>query len=148
MAPRLARVSGNDPLGRLGPRALGLAPRPRPRSADACVDCAGSMNQAAALKAAIETLKTPASERKQEGIHLCAVLLTDHLRAMPTKLPYNLLCEACRAFVYAQLAPRVAFVDADDSGQLVLRVLLSGSVLVQRRFGMKSRSQRRAAIAS
>ena len=88
------------------------------------------MNQAAALKAAIETLKTPASERKQEGIHLCAVLLTDHLRAMPTKLPYNLLCEACRAFVYAQLAPRVAFVDADDSGQLVLRVLLSGSVLV------------------
>ena len=48
------------------------------------------------LPACIETLKTPPSERTQERIHLCAVLLTDHLRAFSSKLPYSLLCEACR----------------------------------------------------
>ena len=90
------------------------------------------------LANAIEMLKTPPNERTQERIHLCAVLLTDHLRAFPAIVPYNLLCDACRSLTYSQLAPRVRFTDSDDSGTNVLRVLLSGSVLVQRKFGPKA----------
>ena len=62
--------------------------------------------QQALLKSAIETLKAPVSERTQERIHLCAVLLTDHLRAFPA-MPYNLLCDACRSLAYTPVAPRI-----------------------------------------
>ena len=96
------------------------------------------MQQAAQLQKAIDTLKMPANERTQERIHQCGVLLTDHLRAFPANVPYNQLCDACRSLAYNQLAPRIRITDTDESGQGVLRVLLSGSVLVQRRFGVKA----------
>ena len=92
----------------------------------------------AAIRQTIETLKLPASERTQEKIHLCAVLLTDHLRAFSSKLPYNNLCDACRGLSYSRLDARIRMTDDDDTGQTVFRILLSGSVRVQRKFGPKA----------
>ena len=76
----------------------------------------------AAIRQTIETLKLPASERTQEKIHLCAVLLTDHLRAFSSKLPYNNLCDACRGLSYSRLDARIRMTDDDDTGQTVFRI--------------------------
>jgi CRP-like cAMP-binding protein len=96
------------------------------------------MPPAALLDHAIGTLRSPQSERTQERVHLLAMLLTDHLHAFSSKLQYNQLCDVCRALSYTFVPPRVRMNDADESGQLTFRVLLTGSVLVQRRFGPKA----------
>ena len=86
------------------------------------------------LQHAVDTLKLPASERTSEGVHVLAVLLVDRLRAWPSKLPYNQLCDACSALSYSYMSPQMRMSDLDEAGQPVFRVLLSGSLLVQRRF--------------
>ena len=90
------------------------------------------------LATCIATLKKPPSERHQEQIHLLSVLMVDHLRAFSSSWSYSTVCAACRALSYQMVGPRVALSDADDSGQLVLRILISGSVRAQRRCGGKS----------
>ena len=83
------------------------------------------------LQHAVDTLKLPTSERSQESVHLLAIMLTDRLRAWPAKLPYNQLCDAAASLSYSYMPPRMRMRDLDDSGQPVLRVLLSGSLLVR-----------------
>ena len=91
------------------------------------------------LEYGLATLKMPSNERNQERVHLLGVLMTDHMRAWPSKLTYSMLCEACRALQYASVPPRVRLTDADETGQQhVFRVILTGAVLVQRRFGHKA----------
>jgi CRP-like cAMP-binding protein len=90
------------------------------------------------LEHCIATLKQPSTNREPQDVHLLAVLLTDRLRAWPSKLSYLQLSTACRALNYANIPPRVRLDDKDEGGQLVFRVLLAGSILVQRRFGTKT----------
>ena len=89
------------------------------------------------LEHGITTLKQPQANRDPQDIHLLTVLLTDHLRSWPSTLSYQRLSNACRSLSYAHVPARVRLTDADETGALIFRVLLKGSVLVQRRFGKK-----------
>ena len=89
-----------------------------------------------------------------EGVHLLGVLLVDHLRAFSPKLPYNHLSIACRALTHSAMPAAVRLNNSDETGQNVFRVLLVGTVLVQRREftgvredGGEPRASRRAAAA-
>lgn len=86
------------------------------------------------LSQCIETLKLPPKERTQERIHRLVVLLTDDLCALSRRTPYNQLCVACRGAQYAH-APANAQMEDADEGQNVFRVVLSGSLRVQRKLG-------------
>lgn len=90
------------------------------------------------LRDSITVLKQPPAQRPVESVQLLGVLLVDHLRAFSNKLPFNHLCVACRALTYSHVPAGVRLTNADESGQTVFRVLLTGTVLVQRRFSHKT----------
>ena len=88
----------------------------------------------ALLKACLPTLTLAPATRPQELVHELVVLLTKLLRPF-SALTYQQQCAACRALTLETTAPRTRMTDEDEHAQLVFRIVLQGSVLVERRFG-------------
>jgi hypothetical protein len=96
--------------------------------------------QAASLTHILAIVKKPPDRRSQEEVHALVVLLTEQLRTLSfltaarKKLPYAKLADAARQLRHAHMSAHSRVTDEDESG-LVLRVMLRGSALVERRLG-------------
>ena len=96
--------------------------------------------QAASLTHILAIVKKPPDRRSQEEVHALVVLLTEQLRSLSfltiarKKLPYAKLADAARQLRHSHVGAHTRVSDEDESG-LVLRIMLRGSALVERRLG-------------
>ena len=86
------------------------------------------------LKSVMATLEIPPDKRPQEKIHECSILLSAWIKPF-SLLSYQQMVATCRSLTSESVQPRTRLTDEDENKQVVFRIVLDGSVLVERRFG-------------